>query len=169
MILNASPLIIFGRLNNVLLLKRLFGGLVIAPEVYREVVVRGKEGNAPDAPIIESHISRKEIVVMPLLSEYAQKSKSIAEMFGIDRGESETIALALQRREKKLIIDEILAREAAKAHGLEPLGSLGVLALAKKRKLLSAEQVKALVAEMSKHGFRQSPEVLMEFWNSLER
>ncbi|MBI2576825.1 DUF3368 domain-containing protein [Candidatus Woesearchaeota archaeon] len=169
MILNASPLIIFGRLNNILLLKRLFGELIVAPEVYREVVISGKKGNAPDAPIIESHISKKEIVVISPSTEYAQKSKSINEVFGIDYGESETIALALQRREKKLVIDEMLAREAAKAHGLEPLGSLGVLALAKRRKLLSVEQVKALVAEMSRHGFRLSPEVLMKFWNSLER
>ena len=68
-----------------------------------------------------------------------------------------------------MIIDEIAAREAAKALGVKPIGMLRVLLIAYKESLINKEEIKGLIAEMENSKYRFSPSVLIEFWDLFEK
>lgn len=56
---------------------------------------------------------------------------------GLDAGETEAIALALELLPDALLIDERLGRRLAQRHGLQVTGLLGLLLLAKNSGLIS--------------------------------
>jgi predicted nucleic acid-binding protein len=58
----------------------------------------------------------------------------------LHRGESETIALAISLNADRVIIDENPGRKKAISLGLNVIGILGVLLIAKKRRLISTIQ-----------------------------
>ena len=169
MIINASPLIILAKINKLEILKKIYESVEIASSVYQEVVVKGLEINSIDAHIVKERIERKNIKVLALSSEFIEKAKKIESVYGIDIGEAETIALALQLNKKEAIIDEISARDAAKAFGIKPIGTLRVLLIAYKNNLISKTDIKKLINEMESSKYRFSPKVLIEFWDLLEK
>ena len=169
MIINASPLIIFGKLNKIDILKKIYDVIEITNGVYQEVVINGVKKNSNDAFIIKEHIDNKDIKIVNLTEKFIGKAKKIAVIYNIDTGEAETIALALQLNKKEAIIDEISAREAAKAFGIKPIGTLRVLLMAYKDNLINAMEIKRLISEMENSKYRFSPKVLIEFWNLFDR
>ena len=169
MIINASPLIIFGKLNRLDILKKLYKNIRISDEVYQEVVIKGIEKNLKDALIIKESINNHEIDIIKLNKEFLPIAQKIELIHNIDKGEAETIALALQLKEKEIIIDEAAAREAAKSLNIQPIGSLRVLVLAYKSKFISKAEIKEILNEMEDSKYRLSPKVLIDFWEILER
>ena len=152
MIVNASPLIILGKLNKISILIKIYKKLEITNKVYEEVVLKGIEQNASDAFIAKQHIDNKEIKVFDLDKKFLDMASKIQLIYSIDMGEAETIALALQSTQKEIIIDELAAREAARSFGIKPIGSLGILLTAyqnepaqKNLQLLTAKQQIVLV------------------------
>lgn len=168
MIVNASPLIIFGKLNKIGILKKIYHDTEIANKVYEEVVLKGIEQNARDAFIVKQHIDNKEIKVFHLDKKFIGISNKIQLIYNLDIGEAETTALALQLNKKGVVIDEIAAREAAKAFGIKPIGTLGVLLIAYKKNFINKEEIKKLITEMQDSKYRFSPKVLIEFWDLLD-
>lgn len=57
---------------------------------------------------------------------------------GLDPGETEAIALALELHPDAVLMDERLGRRLAARHGLAVTGLLGFLVLAKHQKLIDA-------------------------------
>ena len=169
MIINASPLIILAKINKLEILKKTYGSIEIASSVYQEVVVNGLRIDSRDAHIVKEQIDSKNIDVWELRPEFAEKAKKIESIYGIDIGEAETIALALQLNKKEAIIDEISARDAAKAFGIKPIGTLRVLLIAYKNNLISKIDIKKLLNEMENSKYKFSPIVLIEFWDLLEK
>ena len=53
---NATPLIYLAKIGKLLLLKEIYGSVIIPEEVKKEVVDKGKELGEPDAFIIEQAI-----------------------------------------------------------------------------------------------------------------
>lgn len=164
MIINASPLIIFGKLNKISILVKIYEDLEITNEVYEEVVLKGIDQNASDAFIVKQHIDNKEIKVINLDKKFLDTANKIKVIYNIDLGEAETIALALQMAQKEILIDETAAREAAKSFGITPIGSLRVLLIAYQRSLISKKEINDLIAKMQDSKYRFSPKVLIEFW-----
>lgn len=70
---------------------------------------------------------------------------------GIDAGEASTIALAAQHEGALVLIDDVLGRAQAAAHGLDMLDVPGILLAAKRARLVPA--VKPLVARLARRGF----------------
>ena len=165
MIINASPLIIFGKLNKIDILIKLYKNIEISNAVYNEVVVNGIEISARDASIIKEYVDNKTIKILNLDEIHFEQANKIKSIYNIHLGEAETIALAIQLNKKEAIIDEISAREAAKAFGIRPIGSLRVLLIAYKNNLISKDGVHELINEMENSKYRFSPKVLMEFWS----
>lgn len=74
-------------------------------------------------------------------------------------GESEAIALALERGIQGIILDDKQAREIAAELGLKVIGTLGLLILAKRKGFLSA--VRPIMAQIIERvNFRIAPSVL---------
>ncbi len=169
MIINASPLIIFGKLNRIGILKKIYGNIEITKGVYQEVVTEGIKKKSRDALIVKEHVDKKSINVLSLTDKFVDKAKKIQIIYNIDIGEAETIALALQLNKKEAIIDEIAAREAAKAVEIKPIGSLRVLLIAYKQGLIKQSEIKEIINEMENSKYRFSPKVLIEFWGLFDR
>lgn len=122
---DAGPLIHLSAIGRLDLILAVSAEVLIPPAVFHEVVVVGaglpgsKEVEA--APWIQ--------VVEPGGTDMTRALLGV----GLHRGESEAIALAVERRASWLLIDERQGRLAAEGMGLRVLGSIGVLVAAKAR------------------------------------
>lgn len=87
-----------------------------------------------------------------------QDPQHVAVYIGIDRGESEVLALAEESEPRLVIMDELRGRRYAKRLGLPLTGTLGILLLAKERGLISA--VEPLTEALLKAGLYLTPELI---------
>jgi len=126
---DAGPLIALAKLDVLKFTLRLYPTMWISEATYREAVTMGLDLNAPDALVIDQLCTQKKIEVHPVPSSAPKWHPSI----GLQKGEMETIRLALTSTASTVLIDDRDARiEAHKAfayHGLvtEIKGTLGVL------------------------------------------
>jgi len=134
---DTTCLIIFYKIGELELLKKLFGKLHITDTVLKEF-----NHSVPDW--IE--------VVQPKTEVH----KGLAGY--LDPGEATSIALASEYEESLLIIDEIKRRKAAKEMGIPVTGSLGVLIAAKNKGHLKA--VKPVLEKIQETNFRISKELI---------
>ena len=149
MIINASPLIIFGKVNRIDLLKKVCGTIHCAQAVYTEVVVEGMKKNKRDAHVMSEYLHDNTIKVFTLDAHHHKiAEKIILREPSLHTGEAETIALALQLKEKEILIDEKIAREIAHIYGITPRGSLRILLTAYDQKFLTVNELKKLFEEM---------------------
>src|SRR3989344_6696475 len=165
MIINSSPLIIFGKLNKIDLLKEVLNEIIIVRKVYEEVVLEGRKIDAPESFIIEEFIDNGKIRVINLDDKWTDKANFLQKVYiNLDRGEAETIALALQKKQKDVLIDERTARKVAKLNGLKPIGSLRVLLMAFKKNLLTEKEIREIIGNMTSEKFRISASLINNFW-----
>jgi len=142
-IINSSPLIALGCINKVDILTKLFSEVLIPQEVYNETVINGKNTeilNAIRACKKFKVLSATNIVLLEFLNDH------------LDKGESEDIVLAKEIGITTVIIDEVKGRKIAKLHGLDVIGSLGILLIAKKRGLISG--IREYIDQMEDYGIR---------------
>lgn len=142
-IINSSPLIALGCINKVDILTKLFSEVLIPQEVYNETVINGKNTeilNAIRACKKFKVLSATNIVLLEFLNDH------------LDKGESEDIVLAKEIGITTVIIDEVKGRNIAKLHGLDVIGSLGILLIAKKRGLISG--IREYIDQMEDYGIR---------------
>jgi len=169
LIVNSSPLIIFGKLNKVDILVKLFKEIEISDGVYKETILEGLERKFEDTLILKNYLETSKIKVIKIGKKYIELSDKIQNLHSIGIGESQTIALAKQLNRKELLLDDFLAREAARSLSLHPIGSLRVLLLAYTENLLKEKEVKDNLNKMIKLKFRISAAVLIRFWELFEK
>ena len=106
-------------------MKVFYGKILITPAVWKEVVEEG--GERPGArEIKEAHGSGWIGVIAP-------GNKSVVRLLEreLHKGESETIALAIERHAEVIFLDESEARRVADVYGLCKTGVIGILIRAK--------------------------------------
>ena len=121
---DSSPLIALINIEHVDLLPRLFGEIVIPPEITTEL----RAANRP--PAVRQFlttspawlIERVPAVIEPIPALHA--------------GERAAISLARELKADLLLIDETMGRQAARERRIPITGTIGVLELAADRKLL---------------------------------
>ncbi len=132
------------------LLRELYGRVVVPPAVAAEFVQpRG-------LPVGKTQLTLPAFVEVVSVSD-ASKVRVLAE--GLDYGESEAIALAIELKADVLLLDEREARLVAQQRGLQFTGAVGVLLQAKQRGLLPAIRP-ILEAARTQFGFFLSQRVL---------
>jgi len=170
MIVNATPLIIFGKIGKLQLLKEVFTKIIISPEVYKEVVQSGIEIKAPDAFLVKEFVDSGEIKVKKLNPKGKKIYEKIKRTYKqLDEGEASTIALVLQEGASEVLMDEDIGRKIARLYGIKPRGSLRVLILGYQNGLLDEKQVNENLRLMMHANFRVSAEVIARFWELFER
>ena len=121
---NSSPLIALSAIGLFDLLATLYGAINIPQAVYEEVAVSGS-GRAGSQEVAGSQW---------IISHTVTDQQSVARLMtesGLDRGESETILLAIQLDASLIILDDRDARRYAHKQKLSVIGTVGVLVLAK--------------------------------------
>lgn len=145
---NAGPLIALAQIGHFDLLRLLYGRLSIPPAVGDEVVASGRgrpgAGEVSTAVWIET-VEVRDATAVQLLRER------------LDLGESQAIVLAIELNADLLLIDEARGRRVSEARGLNKSGTVGVLIVAKRRRLIAA--VTPLLNGLQASGFRMSREL----------
>jgi len=76
----------------------------------------------------------------------------------LDKGEASALALAIEKENATIILDDLRARKVARSLNLKITGTLGVLVKAKQDGLI--DKVKPLIEELRKTDFRASEIVI---------
>jgi predicted nucleic acid-binding protein len=117
LIVNASPLIFLGNAGLLNLLQALDRMVVVAQSAFDEVTKSGHADQAKAAVFGATWLARKSCGIVP---------PSI-QAWDLGQGESEVLGLGLQFPEAIMVLDDLAARRCALAHGLNVIGTLGVL------------------------------------------
>lgn len=140
-ICNATPLIAFARIGQLSLMNKVVGQVVIPEAVAEEIAnyegtMAGRINLPQESWIqVESLQSNRQMqLLLPIL----------------DRGEAEVISLALEKRAKLVLIDELTGRKVAESLQLKVTGSVGLLIRAKELGEIAA--VKPLLETMREAG-----------------
>lgn len=118
---NSSPLIALARIQRLDLLPIIFGSVLIPPAVAREI--------APSIPVLPTWLQIQVPNVLPPASLLRRR---------LGDGEWEAIALAIALKADWIILDDLSARRAAEATGLNVIGTLSTLVTAKRAGLLKS-------------------------------
>ena len=121
---DSSPLIALDAIGQLDLLRHLYGVVLIPPKVQEEI--RAGEGGElllRGAPWIETR-------------SLSLSGADASVLVGLDAGEAEAIALALQVHADLLLMDERRGRAAAERLGLRRIGLVGVVLAAKRDGLI---------------------------------
>jgi len=126
-IVNSTPLISLAIIHQLDLLQKIFNDVYIPLTVYNEVIVNGK-GKAGHAEL--SMINWLQVVV-PVNAPLKQSI-----MLQLDEGEADVITIAKDKDISLVCIDEFAGRQYASLLGLDVIGTLGILLIAKKKGII---------------------------------
>jgi len=116
---DASPLIAFAAIEQLALLSAIFQTLLIPPSVAAEI--------APSVPALPSWLQIQRLD-QPIPDVVLQRA--------LGPGEREALALAIEIRAERILLDDLPARRVARALGLPMTGTAGVLLVAKRHALI---------------------------------
>jgi len=140
---NTSPLINLLAIDQLDLLKKLYGKIIIPQAVYQEITVKGAGQKG------STELEKLNWIEIKLVSD---KKLVQALKLELDEGESEVIALAVELKAGLILIDERRGRTVARNLDISCIGLLGVLIEAKQKGLIKF--VRPLLDDLiSKAGF----------------
>lgn len=154
-VFDTSVLVAFSSVGEMGILKALFPKATIPGAVFRELVMDGKNW-------VEAAEAQREAVAGDWLEtvDLSASRIPIHVDWRLDDGEREVISLALAKRMLP-ILDERPARRLAQSLGLVPIGSLGLLAIAKERGIVPT--IGSVVTRMRSSGLRFADKLLVDF------
>lgn len=142
-------------LSNLVLVDHLW----LLEAIYQTVIIPDVVANelaAANNPTISAILQLSWIKTQSLTN--SQLANQLEQERGLDAGEANAIALALELQADDLLIDERLGRQEALRLGLSIIGILGVLLIAKQRNLIPHVQF-VMDALINQAGFRVSPQL----------
>ena len=149
---NSSPLIWLAKIGRLVLLKTLFGEVVIPRRVHEETTLKKQSA---DAILIGKAVKDGWIKVS---EEKMEEADALAGVSGIHLGEAEAILLA-QRLGTELIIDEREASVTAQMFRVKPIGTIAVLLLALARDQVTLSEFRECLDSLLASGFWLSVDV----------
>ena len=111
--------------------------IIIPSEVYNEIMA-GKEKSSFDALLTEKLINEKKITIKKISNP--KITEKLSKDFGLGKGESEAITLALTTPERIILTDNKQGRKTAKFYGLKLIGSVEVVVALYNLKHISKEK-----------------------------
>jgi predicted nucleic acid-binding protein len=127
-VVNASPLIVLGKVGLLTLLPRLAAALIIPASVAQEIEAGPSHDPARNWLAQEG----KETI----RADGTIDQKIVA--WDLGSGESAVLTWALQHSDCEAILDDRAARKCALVNGIPVRGSIGVILAARKRRLIPA-------------------------------
>jgi len=149
---NTSPLVNLANIEQLNLLKELYGQVIIPQAVYNEIVVAGA-GQAGATEV--------ETFDWIFVRQVSNQQMVTTLQVDVDIGEAEAIVLAVELKPDLLLLDERKGRLVASRLGLKFTGVLGILIEAKRKGLIPAIKpiMDVLIGEV---GFRVSPKLYQQ-------
>lgn len=161
--LDSSALILLAKVDGLNLVQRLFKAVVLAPAVRDEAITLAPTPAEQNALSIE--VERRRFAST---SPSADVLKRLARSDpALGAGELETLALVASKKAQVALIDDRIARQVARLEGITAVGTLGVLAKAYRKNLISKSDLVHLLEQLTGAGLWLSPDVLESFWASI--
>ena len=148
---DTSPPLHLARIGWLDLIPAVVGRVLVPRTVWGELV---HAGTRPDVVAALESAAWIEVVQDPPVQD-----------LGLDAGETAAILLAEQLRADALLIDERHGRAVALARGIAVIGTLGIVAGARRSGVL--ERAAPVVAQLRADGFWLSDDLVTEFLNGL--
>jgi len=139
-VLNSSIIIALDKVSKLDILKYIFDEIYIPRAVYYEVAKRHK---------IPEWIKVADIKNEAFLQILRDK---------LGKGESEAIILALEIKADLVGLDDLNARKIAKKLGINVIGTVGIILLAKKKGII--KELKPVLEKLRKKGFYLDEELI---------
>ena len=147
-VVNASPLILLGKIGRVALLSELSDELIVPDVVVREV------GAKPGG---ERAIS--EVLSLPGVRLEAEVTiSSELAVWNLGRGESQVLALAGVAPDSRAVLDDLEARRCAQSIGQSLIGTIGVVLRAKRRGII--ETARPVIEHLRRVGLYASDQLI---------
>jgi uncharacterized protein len=154
-VFDTSVLVAFSSVLRMGLLQSLAPKAVIPGAVFRELVVQGSGWHNAEAAQCEARAGSWLRTV-----HLDQAGVTLVGSPSLDDGEREVISLALAWGATP-VIDEPLGRREAQKLGLHPIGTLGLLGVAKRQGRINA--IGPIIEEMTWNGLRFGNTLIREF------
>ncbi len=149
-VVDASPLILLGKTGHLDLLATLADALIVPRSVAREV------GAKPDgARLLETLAKNARYAVV---SDETVPPEILA--WDLGPGESQVIANARRHGADRVVLDDLEARRCAKAMGLKVIGTLGIVARAKRAGRI--ESAAPIIGRLRETGLYASDELVAQ-------
>lgn len=159
---DTSPIIAFVKKGELSLLKALFNTIHVPKVVYDELV------NEEGANQLQIENVKAAVVDNWIIVDNSCDT-SLLDRYRIGGGEQDAIAACLNNPTScYLLIDDKKARQIAKDHHIQTIGTLGIIKLALKKQLCVKNQVMENVSRLLSEKFHLSSDVLISFLRSLE-
>ena len=124
---DTSPIINLAAINLLGLLPNLFEKVIIPQKVYEEIVINGAGMAGADDTEQADWVEVRQVKDQKHVESLLNK---------IHPGEAEALVLSLELSADLVIIDDAEARNIAQSMGLDYTGLLGILLVAKQKKLI---------------------------------
>jgi predicted nucleic acid-binding protein len=145
-VLNTSPIIFLGKID----------GLTVLTECFSEIYV-------PQGVVDELRDYQLPVNIHMRALSLEGAAYVRGALGRLHQGELEAIILAKELIVDYVILDDLLARRKAQRLGIQVMGTLGILLLLKKRRLLSAETTWLKIEQLTEqHGLYVSPHLLQQ-------
>ncbi len=144
---NTSPLNYLVLIDQIHLLRALYGRVLVPKSVYEELT-------APEAPEAVRSWIMSPSQWLEIASEVPVADSKLSQLH---EGERDAIALVQQMKADALIIDERRGRQEAESRGLVVIGTLGVLVTAQERDLTNLVEA---IDRLRQTNFHASPKLL---------
>ncbi|MBC6421497.1 MAG: DUF3368 domain-containing protein [Hormoscilla sp. SP5CHS1] len=134
---NTSPIFYLSTIGQLDLLRQLYDEVVIPTAVFNEITNVGN-----------TDVSAMVVPIYRWIKTQSVTDRAFVNMLRVelDLGEAEAIALAVELKAERLLMDERLGRTAAMGVGLKVTGVLGILIAAKRNNLI--QEVKPLLDDL---------------------
>lgn len=146
-VVNASPLIVLGKVGQLELLERLAASLVVPESVIGEIAAGGEDD--PEAGATLAWARSHTVADLPLPSVVAH--------WDLGAGESQVLSYCLAH-DSVAVLDDGEARACAQSLGIPLIGTLGIILRARKQGIVPA--ARPLVSRVVAVGSRLSVELV---------
>lgn len=148
---DTGPIIALAKVKHLNLLKSLFGKVNITPVVYKELMAKTGEEAGEIENALKDFIKIKEVEESLLQNDDALNE--------LGAGEKQVIALAYEKKDSTImLIDDKAGRNAAKKLNIPASGTIGLLIMAKNKKLI--ENITSILKLMREKGYWFSDEIV---------
>ena len=153
---NTSPITNLAAVGQLNLLQQLYGSIIIPQAVYDEMANLGYTVPGTIEVQTLSWIQTRQVINCTVVTQLETE---------IAPGESEAIALAIELSANRILIDDRKGRIAASRLGINTVGLLGILQVAKRRGFIVS--VKPVMDDLiAQAGFRVSNQVYADVLNA---
>ena len=159
---DTTPIISLMKVEQLYLLEKMFGYIVIPKAVYDELTVNEK--------FAKEILKIKEAEFIKVGEVKNDSSVNILRnVTGLDAGESEAIVMAGEKEADLLLMDEHKGRQVAKKLGIKITGTIGILLQAFDEGMMSKEDVKKCILVLKESNIRISDNLCKKVYEYIEK